>query len=379
MTITEPVENLSFRDSSSVDPEELFKELKQKYPKIQMIILIIQKLKEFYGKVKKAGDRTVGIITQCVTDGNVKNVKPVIVGNLLLKINAKLGGINTILDVDSRPVVFKHPIMIMGADVNHAPASDTVTPSLAAVVATRDVFASKYSTEVRHQTSRRDIIVELKEMTQNLLRAFYGTTGRKPEKIVMYRDGVSESEFQKVLSEELIAMRQACTALEENYTPAMTFVVVQKRHHTRLFCDESEGRGRSRNIPPGTTVDTVITHPSERDFYLSSHLGIQGTSRPTHYHVLWDDNDLSMNVLQSLTYAMCYLYSRCTRSVSIPTPTYYAHLGAYRGKVHIQDLCPSETSSLVSGEEEAYTDADVTNAAKMDSRKSEMASKLYYV
>ncbi|KAK8744984.1 hypothetical protein OTU49_000386, partial [Cherax quadricarinatus] len=105
--------------------EELFKELKQKYPKIQMIILIIQKFKEFYGKVKKAGDRTVGIITQCVTDGNVKNVKPVIVGNLLLKINAKLGGINTILDVDSRPVVFEHPIMIMGADVNHAPASDT--------------------------------------------------------------------------------------------------------------------------------------------------------------------------------------------------------------------------------------------------------------
>lgn len=58
--------------------------------------------------------------------------------------------------------------------------------------------------------------------------------------------------------------------------------------------------------------------------------GIIGTSRPTHYHVLWDDSDLSMDMLQNLTYAMCHLYSRCTRSVSIPTPAYYAHLVAFR-------------------------------------------------
>ena len=31
---------------------------------------------------------------------------------------------------------------------------------------------------------------------------------------------------------------------------------------------------------------------AEFDFYLCSHQGIQGTSRPSHYHVLWDDNRL---------------------------------------------------------------------------------------
>ncbi len=44
--------------------------------------------------------------------------------------------------------------------------------------------------------------------------------------------------------------------------------------------------GRSGNIPPGTTVDTGITHPTEFDFYLCSHAGIQGTSRPSHYHIV---------------------------------------------------------------------------------------------
>lgn len=50
----------------------------------------------------------------------------------------------------------------------------------------------------------------------------------------MYRDGVSESQFLEVLSFELRAMREACRELEKGYEPGMTFLVVQKRHHTRL-------------------------------------------------------------------------------------------------------------------------------------------------
>ncbi|KAG4996968.1 hypothetical protein JHK84_028001 [Glycine max] len=36
------------------------------------------------------------------------------------------------------------------------------------------------------------------------------------------------------------------------------------------------------NILPGTVVDSKICHPTEFDFYLCSHAGIQGTSRPAH-------------------------------------------------------------------------------------------------
>ena len=51
--------------------------------------------------------------------------------------------------------------------------------------------------------------------------------------------------------------------------------MVQKRHHTRLFCaDKKEQSGKSGNIPAGTTVDIGITHPTEFDFYLCSHQGM---------------------------------------------------------------------------------------------------------
>ena len=80
----------------------------------------------------------------------------------------------------------------------------------------------------------------------------------------------------QVLSHELRAIREACTKLEADYRPGITFIVVQKRHHTRLFCsDRKDQTGKSANIPAGTTVDMGITHPTEFDFYLCSHAGIQ--------------------------------------------------------------------------------------------------------
>ena len=63
----------------------------------------------------------------------------------------------------------------------------------------------------------------------------------------------------------------------------------------------------------------------------------QGTSRPSHYHVLWDDNEFTADDIQSLTYQLCHTYVRCTRSVSIPAPAYYAHLVAFRARYHLMD------------------------------------------
>lgn len=43
---------------------------------------------------------------------------------------------------------------------------------------------------------------------------------------------------------ELIAIRKACISLEEDYRPGITYIVVQKRHHTRLFCSDKAERVR---------------------------------------------------------------------------------------------------------------------------------------
>nr|AGC95229.1 argonaute-3 [Penaeus monodon] len=354
-------------------PEKDFPGIMKSAKGIQFILVNLPSKKgDLYGRVKKMGDREFSVVTQCILSKNLRNPKPATVNNVLLKINAKMGGVNNTLGRESSTFILTNPVMIMGADVNHPPADDRKgTPSLAAVVGSMDCLASNYAAQVRQQLSCKEIIQDLKDMTRNLLIAFFRRTGKKPERLIMYRDGVSESQFYTVLAYELNAMREACKSLPGEYRPGITFIVVQKRHHTRLFCDDRDGVGKSKNVPPGTTVDQIITHPSEIDFYLCSHQGILGTSKPTHYRVLWDDNDMTMDELQSMSYALCHTYFRCTRSVSIPAPAYYAHLAAYRAKVHGGAYEQRE-------EGKAGSAADISKAVQMDQNFA-LHNKMYFL
>ena len=55
------------------------------------------------------------------------------------------------------------------------------------------------------------------------------------------------------------------------------------------FFPADNNKYKNGNALAGTVVDQGVNHPTEGDFYLVSHEGIQGTSRPCHYQVLWDD------------------------------------------------------------------------------------------
>ncbi|XP_037779942.1 LOW QUALITY PROTEIN: protein argonaute-2-like [Penaeus monodon] len=335
-----------------------FQNLKKKFPEIQMILVVLEEADSLYSRIKTVGDLEISVITQCVKKRCMEECRFITIGNLLVKINAKMGGINSVWS--RSPKLMKRSLMVMGADVNHPSAGDARTPSMAAIVASIDNNFSKYAVEVRPQKHRNEIIQDVKEMTKNLLKSFSIANNSKPQRIIVYRDGVSDVQFHQVLQHEFLAIREACKELEETYKPAITFFLVMKNvNHTRFFQVDEVGK----NIPPGTVVDSGITHPIERDFYLCSHQGIQGTSRPAHYHVLWDDNNLTMDQLQEFTYNMCHVYSRCSKSVSLPAPVAYAHLAAFRAKVHAMEVNIQESE---------------LKHIKMI-REKEISNKLYYI
>ncbi|KAH7725206.1 argonaute 2 [Aphelenchoides avenae] len=347
--------------------EPMFKYLKQNFQGLQLVCVVLPGKTPVYAEVKRVGDTVLGIATQCVQAKNVIKTTPQTLSNLCLKMNVKLGGVNSILLPTVRPRIFNEPVIFLGADITHPPAGDSRKPSIAAVVGSMDAHPSRYAATVRVQQHRHEIISDLTYMVRELLIQFYRNTRFKPTRIVLYRDGVSEGQFLNVLQHELRAMREACMMLERGYQPGITFIAVQKRHHTRLFAvDKKDQVGKAFNIPPGTTVDVGITHPTEFDFYLCSHAGIQGTSRPSHYHVLWDDNSLSADELQQLTYQMCHTYVRCTRSVSIPAPAYYAHLVAFRARYHLVDReHDSGEGSQPSGTSEDTTLSNMARAVQV--------------
>ncbi|XP_044983960.1 protein argonaute 12-like [Hordeum vulgare subsp. vulgare] len=334
---------------------------------LELLIIILPDVSGSYGKIKRLCETELGVITQCCLPKNVQKGGKQYLENLSLKINVKVGGRNTVLEdalYKRIPLLTDVPTIVFGADVTHPAAGEDASPSIAAVVASMDwPEVTKYKCLVSSQGHREEIIADLYTETKDpqkglvgggmireLLLSFYRATGCKPHRIIFYRDGVSEGQFSQVLLYEMDAIRKACATLQTGYLPPVTFVVVQKRHHTRLFPENHRAwdvTDRSGNILPGTIVDTKICHPTEFDFYLCSHAGIQGTSRPTHYHVLLDENRFSADALQTLTYNLCYTYARCTRSVSIVPPAYYAHLAAFRARYYMEDEFSDGGSSSV--------------------------------
>lgn len=263
--------------------------------------------------------------------------------NIALKMNAKLGGFNfTVAKAADSDMLVKRSsgekMMVLGGDVTHPMGDMGDVNSICALVGSMDRHAGKFCTEVELNPPKVDIIENLEAMAVNLFRHYYKHNDELPGILVYYRDGVSDGQFQEVMSKEYTALVAAISMVNakflsgSSWEPKITICIVQKRHHLRMFQPDKKFQDKSGNACPGTVIDSGITHPKAFDFYLMSHAGIQGTSRPSHYHVLSDSARFTASEFEQLTYDLCHVYQRCTRSVSIPTPVYYAHLAAFRAR-----------------------------------------------
>jgi len=175
-----------------------------------------------------------------------------------------------------------------------------------------------------------------------------------PNKVIVYRDGVSEGQFRIVLETEYPAFKKAFDKLygAESKHPKISIIVVGKRHHTRFYPTKMEDTdGKTGNPQPGTIVDRAVTGEKLFDFFLLAHQGLQGTSKPAHYVVIKDDIKLGADQLQSLTHNLCYTFARATRSVSICPPAYYADILCERGRSYLQGVLKGDGSTTFSDSE----------------------------
>ncbi|KAL2454598.1 Protein argonaute 9 [Abeliophyllum distichum] len=175
------------------------------------------------------------------------------------------------------------------------------------------VVVYRYHAAVRIQTPKQEMIESL----------FQKVSDTKDNGI--FRDGVSESQFNQVLNIEFNQIIEACKFLgADNWSPKFMLIVAQKNHHTKFFqADDSPD-----NVPPGTVVEHTICHPKYNDFYMCAHAGVNGTTRPTHYHVLVDEIGYCPTDLQELVHCLSYANQRSTTAISVVAPIRYAHLAA---------------------------------------------------
>ena len=317
-----------------------------------------------YNQVKHIGDVKVGVHTVCVVGSKFAKAQSQYFANVALKFNLKLGGINQLVDNTRLGIINEDKTMVVGVDVTHpSPGSASNAPSVAGMVASVDRWLGQWPADLRIQESRKEMVSELDSMLKSRLH-LWKTQGKHkalPENLLIYRDGVSEGQYSKVLDTELPLLRKACTELyppldTKKGLPHITIVIVGKRHHTRFYPTNAGDADRSSNPKNGTIVDRGVTEARNWDFFLQSHTALQGTARPAHYYVVLDEifakRKISppfqtvADVLEDLTHSMCYLFGRATKAVSICPPAYYADIVCERARCYLSGLFDMLTPSV---------------------------------
>ncbi|XP_075457581.1 piwi-like protein 2 isoform X3 [Ascaphus truei] len=236
---------------------------------------------------------------------------------ILLQINCKLGG--ELWGVD---IPLKH-LMVIGVDVYHDPSRGM--RSVTGFVASTNNSLTQWYSRVIFQLPHQEIMDGLKLCLVSALQKFYEVNHRLPEKIIVYRDGVSDGQLLTVQNYE-IPQLQTCFLTFENYSPRIVVIVVQKRISTNMY---SSGTGQFVTPAPGTLLDHTVTNCNWVDFYLLAHHVRHGCGLPTHYICILNTSNLNPDHLQRLTFKLCHMYWNWPGTIRVPAPCKYAHKLAF--------------------------------------------------
>ncbi|XP_074143603.1 piwi-like protein 2 isoform X2 [Sminthopsis crassicaudata] len=288
--------------------------------KVQMVVCIITGTRDdLYGAIKKLCCVQSPVPSQVINARTVAQPTKLwsVAQKILLQINCKLGGELWGVDIPLKQ------LMVIGMDVYHDPSRGM--RSVVGFVASISLSLTKWYSRVVFQMPHQEIVDSLKLCLVGSLKKYYEVNHCLPEKIVVYRDGVSDGQLKTVTSYE-IPQLQKCFEAFENYQPKMVVFVVQKKISTNLYSAATEN---FVTPSPGTVVDHTITSREWVDFYLLAHHVRQGCGIPTHYVCVLNTANLSPDHMQRLTFKLCHMYWNWPGTIRVPAPCKYAHKLAF--------------------------------------------------
>jgi eukaryotic translation initiation factor 2C len=323
--IPRPSPNEQSRNAIDTKLDEIFNKASLNGGIELLFIVLKENDKWLYSRIKYYGDIKYGVHTICSVGQKLQRPKgqDMYLGNLALKFNIKGGGV-VHTQRNMYPLDGKNTCMLAGIDVTHpSPGSAEGSPSIAGVVASVDELLSQWPGSLRSQRGREEMVQGFTEMILERLELWRKVNRNLPNKIIIFRDGVSEGQYNLVLDQELPPIQEAFKKLYGNSTKwpkvrrrnphthtkknanhsQVTIIIVGERHHTRFYpTDNKHMDQRSGNPMSETVVDRGVTPHYLWDFFLQAHKGLQGTARPAHYVVIKDELKFSQDALESFVH-----------------------------------------------------------------------------
>uniref|UniRef100_A0A8B9FUK3 Piwi-like protein 2 n=1 Tax=Amazona collaria TaxID=241587 RepID=A0A8B9FUK3_9PSIT len=289
--------------------------------KVQILLCIISGSRDdLYAAIKKLCCVQCPVPSQVINAQNIRGQPGKlrsVVQKVLLQMNCKLGGELWGVDIPLKQ------LMVIGMDVYHNRSRGM--RSVVGFVASMNHVLTRWYSRVVFQMPHQEIADSLRLCLADALQHFHEMNHCLPKKIVVFRDGVSDSQLDTVLEYE-IPQLQKCFDTFASYEPGMVVVVVQKQSSTNFYTRTAE---QFESPPPGTVLDHTVTSSQWQDFFLLAHHSRQGCSIPTRYVCLLNTANLSFEHVQRLTFKLCHLYWNWPGTVRVPAPCHYAHKLAF--------------------------------------------------
>jgi eukaryotic translation initiation factor 2C len=208
----------------------------------QLLVFLVQDKNSFhYTRIKKSCDCRYGVVSQVMQLAQVIKGNPQYYSNVLMKVNAKLGGCTTSAEPapNSGFKGVKEPTMFIGGDVSHA-SPGSPQASMAAITVSFDRFGGRYAAACQTNGHRVEMISEsnwnycLKPLCEQWLSNVGG--GKLPTQVYYFRDGVSEGQYIQVLNEEVVHIKSVLSSLSSSraWDGKITVIIAAKRHHSEF-------------------------------------------------------------------------------------------------------------------------------------------------
>ena len=253
-----------------------------------------------------------GYISQVVKVDTLYNDKiKNICSNILIQINAKLGGSLYKIQIDKALAGKK--LMVIGVDSSKHKDKNNYGTGIAMVATINDSLSNFYSESkiVKINYMKDQFHLCISNFIENALKVYEkNNNGKKPDWIIIYRQGVSKEQKEK-LKPEIREIDETCS----NQNIPYYYIFVNTKSTFKFF--EKDKNGKYSNPQSGLLVlDGVINH-NNFEFYIQPQYVNQGSATPTCFHVAYGNLNFP-ELIPKFTYDLCHLYSNWQGSVRIP-------------------------------------------------------------